>query len=105
MSEPKPEEQTESIAADSKGKAEGKGKTEGKGKGKAESKGKGKAEGKGKAGEEAEEANEVEEEDEVNGGGGQPKVTLCHKEKKTITVGAPAEPAHLRHGDSLGACA
>jgi hypothetical protein len=32
------------------------------------------------------------------------KVTLCHKEKVTISVGAPAEPAHLRHGDSLGAC-
>jgi hypothetical protein len=32
------------------------------------------------------------------------KVILCHKEKVTISVGAPAEPAHLRHGDSLGAC-
>ena len=39
------------------------------------------------------------------GFGGNPgKVTLCHKEKVTISVGAPAEPAHLRHGDSLGAC-
>jgi outer membrane biosynthesis protein TonB len=41
---------------------------------------------------------------------GQPKVTLCHKthSKKhpavTITVGAPAVPAHLRHGDHLGPC-
>jgi len=32
------------------------------------------------------------------------KVTLCHKDKVTISVGAPAEPAHLRHGDSLRAC-
>ena len=32
------------------------------------------------------------------------KVTLCHKDKVTISVGAPAEPAHRRHGDSLGAC-
>jgi hypothetical protein len=32
------------------------------------------------------------------------KVTLCHKKRVTISVGAPAEPAHLRHGDKLGAC-
>jgi hypothetical protein len=32
------------------------------------------------------------------------KVTLCHKGRVTISVGAPAEPAHLRHGDRLGAC-
>jgi hypothetical protein len=32
------------------------------------------------------------------------KVTLCHKDKVTISVGAPAKPAHLRHRDSLGAC-
>jgi hypothetical protein len=37
------------------------------------------------------------------GGEGQDKVVLCHK-KKTLTVGAPAKAAHLRHGDSLGAC-
>ena len=37
------------------------------------------------------------------GSGGQDKVTLCHK-AKTITVGAQAQAAHLRHGDSLGAC-
>jgi hypothetical protein len=43
-----------------------------------------------------------------DGGGsdsrGQEKVALCHKGKKTLTVGAPAKEAHLRHGDSLGAC-
>ena len=39
------------------------------------------------------------------GVGGNPgKVTLCHKNRVTISVGAPAEPAHLRHGDELGAC-
>ena len=37
--------------------------------------------------------------DVVNG-----KVTLCHKGKNTITVGAAAVPAHLRHGDTLGPC-
>jgi hypothetical protein len=35
--------------------------------------------------------------------GGDQKVTLCHK-GKTITVGAPAQEAHERHGDSPGAC-
>ena len=32
------------------------------------------------------------------------KVTICHKNRVTISVGAPAKPAHLRHGDRLGAC-
>src|SRR5919112_2896260 len=43
----------------------------------------------------------------TSGGGGsrvQDKVTLCHKDKNTLTVGAPAQEAHLRHGDILGAC-
>jgi hypothetical protein len=35
---------------------------------------------------------------------GKVKVTLCHKGKKTITVGAPAVKAHLKHGDRLGHC-
>lgn len=35
---------------------------------------------------------------------GKTKVTLCHKSKKTITVGYPAVRAHLRHGDTLGRC-
>jgi hypothetical protein len=38
-----------------------------------------------------------------SGSGGQEKVILCHK-GKTLTVGAPAQAAHERHGDSLGAC-
>jgi hypothetical protein len=37
------------------------------------------------------------------GGEGKEKVVLCHK-NKTLTVGAPAQEAHLRHGDSPGAC-
>ncbi len=39
-----------------------------------------------------------------SGSGGQDKVILCHKDKNTLAVGAPAQAAHLRHGDSLGAC-
>jgi hypothetical protein len=35
---------------------------------------------------------------------GKTKVTLCHKGKKTITVGQPAAKAHVRHGDKLGRC-
>jgi Ca2+-binding RTX toxin-like protein len=35
---------------------------------------------------------------------GTTKVTLCHKGKNTITVGAPAQAAHMRHGDETGAC-
>ena len=45
----------------------------------------------------------------VGGGPGQQKVTLCHVDQETgeeitITVGAPAVPAHLAHGDTLGPC-
>jgi hypothetical protein len=62
----------------------GKGKRKGHGKGKG--KGKGKSNGNG------------------NGNGkGQEKVTICHK-GHTITVGAPAVKAHLKHGDSIGPC-
>jgi hypothetical protein len=32
------------------------------------------------------------------------KVTLCHKLKKTLSVGESAVPAHLAHGDWLGSC-
>ena len=41
---------------------------------------------------------------EQGGAQGPHKVTLCHKGKNTITVGAPAVDAHLAHLDSLGAC-
>lgn len=43
-------------------------------------------------------------EEEHGLGGGQPKVTVCHKGKKTLTVGKPALAAHKRHGDREGAC-
>jgi hypothetical protein len=36
-------------------------------------------------------------------GGGTEKVSVCHK-GHTITIGAPAVPAHLAHGDTEGAC-
>jgi hypothetical protein len=36
-------------------------------------------------------------------GKGHEKVTLCHN-GHTIRVATPAVPAHLRHGDKLGAC-
>jgi hypothetical protein len=38
------------------------------------------------------------------GGGSQQKIILCHKVKKTLTVGAPALAAHQRHGDTQGVC-
>src|SRR5215210_2077473 len=38
------------------------------------------------------------------GGGGPDKVVICHKGNKTLTVGAPAKAAHVRHGDRPGAC-
>lgn len=37
-------------------------------------------------------------------GGGKEKVTLCHKGKTTIIVGAPAVKGHAKHGDVPGAC-
>ena len=43
-------------------------------------------------------------EEEHGRGWGQHKLILCHKGKKTLTVGAPAQAAHERHGDDLGAC-
>jgi hypothetical protein len=42
-------------------------------------------------------------EQEDGGDQGQEKVTLCHN-GHIITVGEPAEPVHLAHGDILGAC-
>src|SRR3990172_7946540 len=44
----------------------------------------------------------------ANGGGGHEPVTLCHNlehNPHTITVdNSSVEQAHLRHGDTLGAC-
>ncbi len=36
---------------------------------------------------------------------GKPKASVCHKARKTLSIGAPAVKAHLRHGDTLGRCA
>ena len=42
--------------------------------------------------------------------GGVEKVTICHippgnpENAHEITVGAPAVPAHLAHGDNVGSC-
>ena len=33
------------------------------------------------------------------------KTTVCHKGKKSISIGNAAVPAHLRHGDTVGSCA
>src|SRR6266487_4238505 len=44
-------------------------------------------------------------------GKGQEKVTMCHKTgsskhpSHTIVIAAPAMPAHVAHGDTVGACA
>ncbi len=46
----------------------------------------------------------ADDEGEAREGGGQEKVTLCHKGKNTISVGAPAQAAHERHGDTVGPC-
>ncbi|MDB5048827.1 MAG: putative lipoprotein [Fibrobacteres bacterium] len=46
----------------------------------------------------------------TGGGGGVAKVTICHippgnpANAHSITVGSPAVPAHLAHGDYIGAC-
>ena len=32
------------------------------------------------------------------------KTTICHKGKKSISVGNAAVPAHLGHGDTVGSC-
>jgi hypothetical protein len=47
-------------------------------------------------------------EDELPGGGGGEKVLICHKPDKngghTLSIASSAVPAHLGHGDTLGAC-
>ena len=46
--------------------------------------------------------------DDDDTSGGQNKVLVCHKPDKkgghTISIAEPAVPAHLAHGDILGAC-
>jgi hypothetical protein len=49
----------------------------------------------------------LEDDDDDTSGGGE-KVLVCHKPEKkgghTISIAAPAVPAHLAHGDVLGPC-
>ena len=66
-----------------------------------EPEGVGKGQGFGGKTERRAQANDV---GEANGGQAQEKVTLCHKGKKTLRVGAPAQAAHVRHGDIVGSC-
>jgi hypothetical protein len=44
-----------------------------------------------------------DDEGEARGEGDQDKVTLCQN-GKTLTVGASAQAAHVRHGDIVGSC-
>jgi hypothetical protein len=48
------------------------------------------------------------EQDANDGLGNGEKVLICHKPEKkgghTLSVASPAVPAHLGHGDKLGAC-
>lgn len=45
---------------------------------------------------------------DTNAGTGQQKMDVCHKTgnggQHTINIAAPAVPAHVAHGDSVGAC-
>ena len=75
-----------------------------KARGQAKGKAQGQVKGQVQGADEAEGGDEGEGEDEAEGGGGQEKVTLCHKGKNTITVGAPAVAAHLAHDDTEGDC-
>jgi hypothetical protein len=47
---------------------------------------------------------EAAKSDEGGGSGGRGKVIVCHKKENSLPVGAGARAAHMRHGDSLGAC-
>ena len=42
------------------------------------------------------------DDDDGDDGGG--KKTVCHKGKNTLSIDASAVPAHLAHGDTMGAC-
>jgi len=48
-------------------------------------------------------AHEIKLQEEGDGTEG-PKITICHKSKQTLSIGASAWPAHMAHGDTLGAC-
>ena len=76
----------------------------GKGVGRPESSGRPENAGKGPNGRAVLPAVQADEEAENGDGGVQEKVTVCHKGKKTLSVGAQAINAHLRHGDAVGVC-
>ena len=59
---------------------------------------------KGACSEEPQGTIEDEENEKVNAESGTQKIILCHKGRKTIRVAKPAVSAHLRHGDTRGAC-
>ena len=44
------------------------------------------------------------DDDDDDGEPGEAKITICHKGKNTLSVGASAWPAHQAHGDTKGAC-
>jgi len=48
-------------------------------------------------------AHSITLQDEDGDSDGQ-KVTICHKGKQTLSIGASAWPAHKAHGDTPGAC-
>ena len=60
--------------------------------------------GKDKGSDKAGGGEQPESADRAGGAGCRRKVIVCHKGEKTLTVGTPAEVAHLRRGDSRGAC-
>jgi hypothetical protein len=61
-------------------------------------------EGKGLGGKHLGDGKIKDEKGEASRGQAQESVTLCHKGKKTLRVGAPAQAAHARHGDTVGPC-
>jgi len=40
----------------------------------------------------------------AGGQGGQERYVVCHKNRNTLTLPAPAVRAHLNHGDDFGSC-
>lgn len=47
---------------------------------------------------------EVENNDVCPVEGGNIKVVICHKNKKTLSVSSASLDAHLNHGDTIGEC-
>lgn len=94
------EDPTDPEAVELEGTGEEATEAEGKKGGKPEGVGK----PKGVGGEPVGNGKAKDDEGEARGGGNQDKVTFCHKGKHTIAVGASAQAAHVRHGDTVGSC-